>query len=193
MEVAVKRMTVPKSMHDRCVLHDIFTEIMVMDKFKNDPKIVHLYDYGVDEENFWIIMRLYKDSLKGWLKRQRTPWFENLPLYLNIYEKVLETMLFLTQNRTSFIVCVLVVCVLVVCVRVVCGGACDWLTAGPYPQMSTTTISSATTSCVTRSTPTRRTRISTTSPPTCPTSSSSLLVRSQFTPHIARMPQVKQV
>jgi hypothetical protein len=55
----------------------------------------------VDEENFWIIMRLYKDSLKGWLKRQRTPWYENLPLYLNIYEKVLETMLFLTQNRTS--------------------------------------------------------------------------------------------
>jgi len=121
MEVAVKRMAVPKSMHDRCMIHDIFTEIMVMDKFKNDPKIVHLYleplligwnghtvlinatlysyDYGVDEEHFWIIMRLYKDSLKGWRKRQKTPWYENLPLYLNIYEKVLETMLFLTQNR----------------------------------------------------------------------------------------------
>lgn len=54
----------------------------------------------MDEENFWIIMRLYKDSLKGWLKRQTTPWYDNLPLYLNIYEKVLETMLFLTQNRT---------------------------------------------------------------------------------------------
>jgi hypothetical protein len=186
MEVAVKRMTVPKSMHDRCVLHDIFTEIMVMDKFKNDPKIVHLYDYGVDEENFWIIMRLYKDSLKGWLKRQRTPWFENLPLYLNIYEKVLETMLFLTQNRTSFIVCVCV-CVCVVCC-VCCVVGCVLVrvrrcvrlmfTAGPYPppQMSITTTLSATTFCVTRSTPTRRTRISTTSPPTCPTSSSSLPV-----------------
>lgn len=43
MEVAVKMMAVPKSIHYRCVLHDIFTEIMVMDKFKNDPKIVHLY------------------------------------------------------------------------------------------------------------------------------------------------------
>lgn len=184
MEVAVKRMTVPKSMHDRCVLHDIFTEIMVMDKFKNDPKIVHLYDYGVDEENFWIIMRLYKDSLKGWLKRQRTPSFENLPLYLNIYEKVLETMLFLTQNRTSSIVVCVCSCRVRRCVRLVHRSP---------PQMSTTTISSATISCVTRSTPTQRTRISTTSPPTCPTSSLSLLVRSQFTPHIARIPQAEQV
>jgi hypothetical protein len=51
MEVAVKRMTVPKSMHDRCVLHDIFTEIMVMDKFKNDPKIVHLYGSTLEVKN----------------------------------------------------------------------------------------------------------------------------------------------
>lgn len=44
-------MTVPKSMHDRCVLHDIFTEIMVMDKFKNDPKIVHLYGSTLEVKN----------------------------------------------------------------------------------------------------------------------------------------------
>jgi hypothetical protein len=51
-EVAVKLMPVPKSIHDRCVLHDIFTEILILDKWKADERICKLIDYGVDDVRF---------------------------------------------------------------------------------------------------------------------------------------------
>ena len=34
--VAVKLMNVPKSVHDRCVLHDCFTEILILEHFRGD-------------------------------------------------------------------------------------------------------------------------------------------------------------
>lgn len=92
-----------------------------MDKFKNDPRICHVYvnhrqcneplsdyfttiryDYGVAPDYYIIVMKLYKDSLKGWRKKQKGEWYENLPLYLNLYEKVLETMKFLTENNILY-------------------------------------------------------------------------------------------
>ena len=84
-EIAVKLMTVPKSIHDRCVLHDIFTEILILDKHKNDARCCHLYDYGVGAESYWIIMKSYKSSLKEWRLRQTGPFILNLPLYLSIF------------------------------------------------------------------------------------------------------------
>ena len=57
MDVAIKLMEVPKSIYDRCVLHDIFTEILVLDRFKDDPRVSHLFDYGTDDEYYWIIMK----------------------------------------------------------------------------------------------------------------------------------------
>lgn len=84
-EIAAKLMAVPKSSHDRCVLHDIFTEILILDKHKLDPRCCHLYDYGVDGESYWIIMKSYKCSLKEWRSRQSAPFTANLPLYLSIY------------------------------------------------------------------------------------------------------------
>ena len=83
-EIATKLMAVPKSIHDRCVLHDIFTEILILDKHKNDSRCCHLYDYGVDGESYWIIMKSYKCSLKEWRLKQTSPFMANLPLYLSI-------------------------------------------------------------------------------------------------------------
>ncbi len=65
-DVAVKLMTLPKAIHDRCVLHDIFTEITILDQHKNDSRISHLYDFGVDDTYFWISMKCYKCSLRSW-------------------------------------------------------------------------------------------------------------------------------
>jgi len=48
-DVAVKQMALPRSIHDRCVLHDIFTEILVLDKWKADERICKLIDYGLDD------------------------------------------------------------------------------------------------------------------------------------------------
>jgi hypothetical protein len=68
--VAVKLMNVPTSVHDRCVLHDIFTEILILEQFRHDADACRLYDYGVDHQHYWITMRRYCGSLKEWRKRQ---------------------------------------------------------------------------------------------------------------------------
>ena len=60
-------MEVPKSIHDRNVLHGIFDEVLVLDKFKDDSRISHAYDFGTDDDYYWITMKNYKCSLKFWL------------------------------------------------------------------------------------------------------------------------------
>jgi hypothetical protein len=125
-DVAVKLMSVPKNIQDRCVLHDIFTEILVLDKWKADERICKLIDYGsfglscvlvcktwlpkltdlvvllgVDDEHYWITMKRYKTSLKTWRHKQKKPFMENLPLLLNVFTDVLNCVRFLSENRIN--------------------------------------------------------------------------------------------
>jgi len=53
------------------VLHDIFTEVLILDTFRNDPRVCKLYDYGVTDEHYWVIMKYYSCSLKEWRLRQK--------------------------------------------------------------------------------------------------------------------------
>eukprot|EP01132_Coremiostelium_polycephalum_P007428 gene7428-9130_t len=101
LEIAVKLMPVPKTIHDRCVLHDIFTEILIMDTFRSDHRACHMFDYGVDGENYWIVMKSYKCSLKEWRLKQNQHFLQQLPLYLNIYMNVLLTVQFLVENKIN--------------------------------------------------------------------------------------------
>jgi protein-tyrosine phosphatase len=101
MSVAIKLMEVPKSIHDRCVIHDIFDEILILDRFKDDSRISHAYDFGTDDEYYWITMRKYKCSLKYWRQQQTAPFRQNLALYLNIYMNILNTFQFLTENKVN--------------------------------------------------------------------------------------------
>lgn len=100
-DVAVKLMAVPRSIHDRCVLHDIFTEILVLDKWKADERICKMIDYGVDNEHYWIVMKRYKTSLRSWRVKQTAPLEEMLPLYLNIFSDVLSCVNFLAKNPAN--------------------------------------------------------------------------------------------
>eukprot|EP01088_Endostelium_zonatum_P014717 TRINITY_DN3332_c0_g1_i2.p1 TRINITY_DN3332_c0_g1~~TRINITY_DN3332_c0_g1_i2.p1 ORF type:complete len:1535 (-),score=318.61 TRINITY_DN3332_c0_g1_i2:98-4702(-) len=101
-EVAVKLMDVPKDITDRCTVHDIFSEVLILDKFRSDPRVSHMYDFGVDDEHYWIVMKLYKCSLKSWREKLKdTPFEKNLRLYLNIYEKVLESLRFLREANVN--------------------------------------------------------------------------------------------
>ncbi|KAH3742472.1 protein kinase [Pelomyxa schiedti] len=98
---AIKLMHTERSVHDRCVLHDIFMEVLTLYRFKFDPRICHLYDYGVDGENYWLVMRAYKTSLKTWRHKQTRPWAELLPLYLNVFSLVLSAAQFLIDYRIN--------------------------------------------------------------------------------------------
>ena len=63
-KVAIKKMAVPKSIYDRCVLHDIFTEIASLEEFRLEKCVTDLYDYGLDENDYYIVMKRYTLSLK---------------------------------------------------------------------------------------------------------------------------------
>jgi hypothetical protein len=63
--VAVKQMPVPQNIHDRSVPHDIFTEILILDKWKADERICNLIDYGCDSQSFWIVMKKYEGRGRG--------------------------------------------------------------------------------------------------------------------------------
>ena len=62
--VAVKIQDKSKSIYDRCVLHDIFNEITVMERLANYSGISRMYDYGVTTDGYYIIMHKYVTSLK---------------------------------------------------------------------------------------------------------------------------------
>ncbi|PRP83232.1 hypothetical protein PROFUN_09444 [Planoprotostelium fungivorum] len=100
-KVAVKLLSLPRSIHDRSALFDIFTEVSILDKYKQDPRGCFLYDFGVDQENYWLVMKLYRMNLKEWRLKQTKSLAENLPLYLNIYTCILNTVIFLPDNRVN--------------------------------------------------------------------------------------------
>mmetsp|Transcript_18645 Transcript_18645/g.25756 ORF Transcript_18645/g.25756 Transcript_18645/m.25756 type:complete len:973 (+) Transcript_18645:2-2920(+) len=99
--VAVKMMDVPKNIFDRCVLHDIFTEITILDRFRGDNRVCQMLDYGVDGDHYWISMKFYKGSLKQWRMKQSAPLKQNLPIYLNIFLNIVNAMKWLEENKVN--------------------------------------------------------------------------------------------
>ena len=80
----------PKSIYDRCVLHDIFTEITCLEELRLEQCVSDLYDYGVDGNSFYIVMKRYSSSLRQWRLEQSKGLNENLSLYLSIYKEFLK-------------------------------------------------------------------------------------------------------
>ena len=62
-------MSLPQSISDRCVLHDIFTEITCLEEFRLEPCVTDLFDYGVDQTSYYIVMKKYSGSLREWRLR----------------------------------------------------------------------------------------------------------------------------
>ena len=62
--VAIKQLLLPTSIYDRCVLHDIFTEITCLEELRLEPSVSDLYDYGVDSNSYYIVMKRYSCSLR---------------------------------------------------------------------------------------------------------------------------------
>ena len=67
--VAIKQMDLPSDIYDRCVLHDIFTEITCLEEFRLEKCVTDLYDYGVDKQSYYIVMKKYTCSLGEWRRR----------------------------------------------------------------------------------------------------------------------------
>jgi serine/threonine protein kinase len=100
-EVAVKVTTFKESIYDRCVLHDIFSEITCLEYFRLQPNITTLYDYGIHKGQYYIVMKKYSGSLKKWREMQTLPLEKNLGLYLKIFLKILTAITCLHNNNIT--------------------------------------------------------------------------------------------
>jgi len=99
--VAIKQMSLPQSISDRCVLHDIFTEITCLEEFRLEPCVTDLFDYGVDRTSYYIVMKRYSGSLREWRLRQKPNMMENLSLYLSIYKEVLKAFKIIQSHNVT--------------------------------------------------------------------------------------------
>ena len=93
----------PKTIENRCVLYDVFSEVhaSTIDEFKKNPAVVDIYDYGVDSNGYHLVMKRYKYSLKEWRVSQKKSLRENLSLYLSLYKDVLKAIEQLHSNNIT--------------------------------------------------------------------------------------------
>ncbi len=99
--VAVKQMTVAESIYDPCHLFDIFTEITALETFRMENCVTQIYDYGVDFEYYYIVLKRYQMSLKDWRNKQVGSLHDNLSIYLNIFREILKAVKTIHSNNTT--------------------------------------------------------------------------------------------
>jgi serine/threonine protein kinase len=99
--VAIKKIGVAESIFDFCHLFDIFTEITALETFRMEGCVTHLFDYGVDSEYYYIVMKRYQMSLKDWRLKQSGTLNEMLPVYLNIFKEVLKAVNTIHAYKTT--------------------------------------------------------------------------------------------
>lgn len=97
-QLAIKQMTLPESIYGRCVLNDIFTEISCLENFRLEPHVTDVYDYGVTESNYVIVMKKYPFSLRQWRKMQKSP---SLSTLLGIFKEILKVVKLLHDNSVT--------------------------------------------------------------------------------------------
>jgi serine/threonine protein kinase len=99
--VAIKKIQVPENIFDFCHLFYIFTEITALETFRMEGCVTHLYDYGVDQEYYYIVMKRYQMSLKQWREAQKGDLKDMLPTYLNIYKDILKAVSHIHSFKTT--------------------------------------------------------------------------------------------
>jgi len=97
--LGVKLIDVPMSIHDRCVLQDIFHEVIILHSLKAEPTVCHIYDFGVDDQYYYLAMQYYGTSLKQWRVKQKSPMRTMVPWYLYIYRHILEVVALLSSRN----------------------------------------------------------------------------------------------
>lgn len=100
-EVAIKLMSFPESIFDRCVLHDIFSEITCLEYFRLHSSVVNIYDFGVTNNDYFIVMKKYPLSLRAWRLKEEKPIKKYLQLFLKIFMSILQAVKILHANNVT--------------------------------------------------------------------------------------------
>eukprot|EP00929_Paragymnodinium_shiwhaense_P079029 TRINITY_DN41056_c0_g1_i1.p1 TRINITY_DN41056_c0_g1~~TRINITY_DN41056_c0_g1_i1.p1 ORF type:complete len:3335 (+),score=785.03 TRINITY_DN41056_c0_g1_i1:162-10166(+) len=90
MPVAVKQIPKQNNIQDRCVFFDVFSEIACLDTIRFEKKVCQIFDYGVDESGYWIVMKYYATTLKKWRDSITGSMSENLPVLLAVFKQVMQ-------------------------------------------------------------------------------------------------------
>ena len=101
-ELALKVIELPKDIHAPCTLQDLFTEVSIMEHLKSEPRMCHIYDFGVDKEHCYIVTAWYRMSLKHWRTHQREGLLDEptgLRLLVAVGARVLAAMCRLADAR----------------------------------------------------------------------------------------------
>ncbi|KAL2623593.1 hypothetical protein R1flu_003798 [Riccia fluitans] len=105
--VVLKVIDVPKGPYDPCRFFDVFSEVEILERFVDDPRVCQILDYGVESESFVLVLKHYKCSLRTWRERQNNNsnsvrrsdsaagvqqqlFHKTLPLYLEVYSAVIQ-------------------------------------------------------------------------------------------------------
>lgn len=100
--VALKISAVPKSVFDRSTLSDIYSEVLILSQLKGMKSFCHLYDYGVDRDHFFLVLKHYPLSLSAWRSSvgsiHRREVFQQV---LAVFSQIIDSFLFLHSRRVG--------------------------------------------------------------------------------------------
>ena len=99
--VAIKKTELEQNIFSPCHLFDIFTEVTALEALRLENCVTRLYDYGCDDEYYYIVMKCYPLSLKKWRIQQKQSLKEMLPTYLSIFKDVLHAVQIIHNNKIT--------------------------------------------------------------------------------------------
>jgi serine/threonine protein kinase len=85
--VAIKQMGLPKSQYDRCVVHDVYNEVHILEHLRLSDASLEIFDYGLSEFGYFMVVKEYRGSLREWRLSQKEV---GLPAALELFRKVIE-------------------------------------------------------------------------------------------------------
>ncbi len=69
---------------------DIFSEIAILERFKGRPGMCQLLDYGLDGDDFILVLHAYCGSLKAWRAHMPTCPDGHSRMYLRIFRDIVS-------------------------------------------------------------------------------------------------------
>ncbi|CAK0899126.1 unnamed protein product [Prorocentrum cordatum] len=88
--VAIKQIPKQSNIQDRCVFFDVFSEVACLDRIRFEDHLCQLYDYGVDESGYWLVLKYYKTTLKKWRDSLRGSMGDHLRELFAVYWQILK-------------------------------------------------------------------------------------------------------
>ena len=107
VDLVMKCIEYPKSVHDMCPLGELFNEVMILEKLNGSVaaggsggRVVKMWDYGIDGESFCIVLSQAACSLREWRKvygenasRRGKGFSACKSLYFRVYKMVLDAVI----------------------------------------------------------------------------------------------------